>query len=86
MQKEGTTTKSTGLWCSPIVIVRKKDGTIRFCVDYRKLNDVTHKDAYPLPRINDILEALWLTPGFVQVSLYAFWTRRSSGNVFEANG
>ncbi len=38
--------------------MRKKDGTIRFCVDYRKLNDVTHKDAYPLLRINDILEAL----------------------------
>ncbi len=51
-------TKSSGPWCSPIVLVRKKDGTIRFCVDYRKLNDVTHKDAYPLPIIDDILDAL----------------------------
>ncbi len=58
MEKEGMITKSSGPWCSPIVLVRKKDGTIRFCVDYRKLNDVTYKDTYPLPRIDDILEAL----------------------------
>ncbi len=58
MEKEGTIVKSSGPWCSLIVLVRKKDGTIRFCVDYRKLNDATHKDAYPLPRIDDILEAL----------------------------
>ncbi len=51
-------TKSSGLWCSPIVLVRKKDGTIDFCVDYHKLNDVTHKDSYLLPRIVDILDAL----------------------------
>ncbi len=58
MEKEGTITKSTSPWCSPINLVRKKDGTISFCVDYRKLNDATHKDAYPLLRIDDILEAL----------------------------
>ncbi len=58
MEKEGTITKSSGPSCSPIVLVRKKDGTICFCVDYRKLNNVTHKDAYPLPRIDDILDAI----------------------------
>ncbi len=58
MKKEGTIVKSSSPWCSPIILVRKKDGTIRFCVDYHKLNDVTHKDAYLLPRIDDILEAL----------------------------
>ncbi len=58
MEKDSTATKSTDHWCSPIVLVRKKDGTIHFCVDYRKLNVVTHKDAYLLIRINDILEAL----------------------------
>ncbi len=58
MEKERTITKSTGPWCSPIVLVRKKDGTIRFGVDYRKLNDVTHIGAYTLQRIDDILEAL----------------------------
>ena len=37
---------------------RKKDGTLRFCIDFRKLNDVTVKGAHPLPRIDDTLEAL----------------------------
>ena len=38
--------------------MRKKDGTTRFCVDYRKVNDVTIKDAYPLPRVDDTLDTL----------------------------
>ncbi len=43
---------------SPIVLVKKKDGMIRFCIDYRSLNDVTRKNSYLLPRIDDNLEAL----------------------------
>ena len=49
---------SYGAWSSPVVLVRKKDGTWRFCVDYRKLNMVTQYDAYPLPRIDESLDAL----------------------------
>ncbi|CAH8642613.1 unnamed protein product [Dicrocoelium dendriticum] len=45
-------------WSSPIVLVKKKNGSLRLCIDYRKLNDVTRKDSFPLPRIDDTLEAL----------------------------
>ncbi len=48
MEKEGKIIKSSGPWCSPIVLVRKKDGTIHFCVNYHKLNDVTHKESIPI--------------------------------------
>ena len=49
---------SVSPWASPIVLVTKKDGTTRFCVDYRALNDCSVKDAYPLPTIDDSLDAL----------------------------
>ena len=51
-------TKTTSPWASPVVIVKKKDGTDRFCVDYRKLNKITIKDAYPVPLIGETLDAL----------------------------
>ena len=49
---------STSPWSSPVVLVKKKDGTTRFCVDYRRLNEITVKDAFPLPRIDDIYDQL----------------------------
>ena len=45
-------------WSSPVVMVRKPNGLWRFCIDFRRVNDVTHKDAYPLPRIDATLESL----------------------------
>lgn len=58
MLGKGVIEPSNSPWASPIVLVTKKDGTTRFCVDYRRLNDVTVKDAYPLPRVDECLDAL----------------------------
>ena len=58
MKADGIVEPSASSWSSPVVLVRKKDGSTWFCVDYRKLNNVSHKDSYPLPRIDDTLEAL----------------------------
>ena len=54
----GVVRESTSPWASPMVYVRKKDGSTRPCVDYRRLNELTKKDAYPLPRIDDCLDCL----------------------------
>ena len=65
---------STSPWASPIVLVRKKDGTLRFCVDYRKLNTLTRKDAYPLPRIDDALDTLSGSKWFTTLDLISgYW-------------
>ena len=58
MSSQGLIEPSESPWASPIVLVRKKDGGLRFCVDYRALNNITRKDSYPLPRIDDTLDTL----------------------------
>ncbi|XP_042611929.1 uncharacterized protein LOC122144820 [Cyprinus carpio] len=45
-------------WCSPVVLVPKKDGTLRFCVDFSKLNAVSAFDPYPMPRVDELIERL----------------------------
>lgn len=58
MLNRGVVRESSSPWAAPIVLVQKKTGAWRFCVDYRKLNLVTRKDAFPLPRIEDSLAGL----------------------------
>ena len=70
---------STSPWASSIVLLMKKDGTTRFCLDYRKVNEKSRKDAYPLPRIEEALELLnnacWfstmdLASGYWQIEMH----------------
>src|SRR6218665_3719848 len=94
MLKSGVIEPAASEWAANVVLAKKKDGTLRFCIDYRKLNDVTRKDVYPLPRVDACLDALsgagWFTTldlrsGYHQVPLRpaeadktAFITRRET--------
>ena len=55
-QSKGFIRPSSSPWGAPIIFVEKKDGTQKMCVDYRSLNEVTIKNKYPLPRIEDLFD------------------------------
>ena len=74
MLKKDIIQPSSSPWASPIVLVPKKDGTVRFCVDYRKVNSLTRKDAYPLPRVDDTLDTLSGSKWFSTLDLISgYW-------------
>ena len=74
MLDQGVIRHSTSAWSSPIILVKKKDGELRFCVDYRKLNLVTVGHAHPLPRIDDILDSLGNSQYFTTLDLRSgYW-------------
>ena len=99
MLTSGVICPTNSSWGSPVVMVKKKDGNLRFCIDFRQLSASTIKDAHPLPRINDLLDTLhgarWfstfdLKSGYWQVPIMeqdkektAF--RTSGGQLFEFN-
>ena len=78
MLEAGAIHPSNSPWCNAVVLVRKKDGSLQFCIDFRKLNSLTRKDSHPLPHIGETLNSLVgsaiystfdLTSGFWQVPM-----------------
>jgi len=74
MLEKGVIRESSSEWTSPIVLVKKKNGETRFCVDYRKLNKITRKDRHPLPRIDDLLDSFQDATCFTTLDLASgYW-------------
>ena len=72
--KHGIVEASSSPWSSPVVLIKKKDNTLRFCIDFRKINKITKKDAYPLPRIDEIIESIGNSRYFSTIDLASgYW-------------
>ena len=69
MFKANRIRESYSPWASPVTLARKKNNNYRFCIDYRKLNSVTKTDAYPLPRIDELLEKYQIAKWFTSMDL-----------------
>jgi hypothetical protein len=69
LQQKGHICPSSSPWGAPVLFVTKKDGSMRMCIDYRSLNEVTIKNKYPLPRINDLFDQLQGAKYFSKIDL-----------------
>ena len=74
MLRQGIIKPSDSPWTAPVVVVKKKDEKLRFCVDYRQLNKVITKDQFPLPRIDDLLDTFGKAKYFSTLDLASgYW-------------
>ena len=74
MLEKGLIQESSSPWASPVVLVKKRNGDVRFCIDYRRLNDISNHDAYPVPRVDDALRSLGGAQWFSTLDLTsAYW-------------
>jgi hypothetical protein len=69
LQQKGYIRPSSSPWGAPVLFVTKKDGSMRMCIDYRSLNEVTIKNKYPLPRIDDLFDQLQGAKYFSKIDL-----------------
>ena len=84
MLDQGVIQHSHSPWASPIILVAKRDGTTRFCVDYRKLNSVIKMDVFPLPRIDDSIDILSHSRYFSTLDLRSgYWQVRMASESIE---
>ena len=81
MLAQGVIQNSNSPWASPVVLIKQKDGSHRFCVDYRRLNGLTKMDVFPLPCVDDTLDILSQTQYFSMLDLAAgYWQVRMDGD------
>ena len=74
MEQAGVIERSCSPWASPVVLVTKGDGSVRFCVDYREVNALTRKDAYPVPHMEDVLQSVGNSKWFCSLDLKSgYW-------------
>jgi hypothetical protein len=81
--EKGYIRPSTSPWAAPVLFVEKKDGTKRMCIDYRSLNEVTIKNKYPLPRIEDLFDQLRGASVFSEIDLRSGYHQLRSLRIYQ---